>query len=212
MKTRPDTGTRGNGKLEDFLSRRRARLADQLIPEWCRQGRILDIGHGMTPRFLAQTLFRERHGIDRISEEARARWAEENLHLVHQDLEALPSLPYPDEHFTTVTMLAVFEHVPLSSLVPLLKEVHRVLEEGGVYVMTTPAAWTGPLLNAMARANLVSHEEIGEHQGAYSLGEIRSIVVQGGFDPALISTGHFELGANSWAVAQKAGAPGPTRG
>src|SRR5262249_50924979 len=78
---RPMTGaetasaaTRGTGKLEGFLAGRRARMADELIPERCREGRVLDIGHGSTPSFLIQTRFRERHGIDRLSEEARRRW------------------------------------------------------------------------------------------------------------------------------------------
>ncbi len=129
------------------------------------------------------------------------------MRLLHRDLEADPTLPYPDGYFSTVTMLAVFEHVPMDSLMSLLREVRRVLEPGGVFVMTTPAGWTGWLLAAMARLNLVSHDEIDEHQGSYSLPEIRVILATAGFDPALVHLGHFEVGMNNWGVAQRGAAP-----
>lgn len=195
--------TRGSGRLEGFLSRHRARMADKLIPDRCRDGRVLDIGHGTTPLFLSQTRFHEKHGIDRLSEEIRRRWEPEGLHLMHRDLEAEPTLPYPDGHFSTVTMLAVFEHVPVPALVPLLVEIRRVLEPGGIYVMTTPAGWTAWLITALSRLNLISRDEIEEHQDAYSLAAIRSLLTQGGFDPGRIHLGHFEMGANNWAVAQR---------
>jgi SAM-dependent methyltransferase len=195
--------TRGHGLIEGFLARRRARMANKLIPASHREGHVLDIGHGAFPLFLSQTKARGRHGIDRISEDVSVEWAKRGIHLVCQDLEEDCHLPYPDGYFTAVTMLAVFEHIAPHRLVELLKEVHRVLRPGGVYVMTTPAGWTGWLLGLMAGVRLVSHDEIDEHKGSYSQRQIRTILETAGFQAGRIRGGHFEAFANNWALARR---------
>ena len=197
-----DRVTRGHGLIEGFLAQQRARMADKLIPPAHRDGHILDIGHGAFPLFLSQTQARGRHGVDRISEEAAIEWAKRGIHLVYQDLEQNWHLPYPDAYFSAVTMLAVFEHIASHRLVELLTEVHRVLQPGGIYVMTTPAGWTGWLLALMARLRLVSHDEIDEHKGSYSQREIRATMEAAGFQPGRIRTGYFEVFANNWAAAR----------
>jgi SAM-dependent methyltransferase len=176
-------------------------MANKLIPASHREGQVLDIGHGAFPLFLSQTKARGRHGIDRISEDVAAEWAKRGIHLVYQDLEQDCHLPYPDAYFSAVTMLAVFEHIAPHRLVELLKEVHRVLQPDGVYIMTTPAGWTGWLLGLMAGLGLVSHDEIDEHKGSYSQREIRTTLESAGFPTARIRTGYFEAFANNWALA-----------
>jgi hypothetical protein len=100
-------------------------------------------------------------------------------------------------------MLAVYEHISPVRLHGLLAEAYRLLAPGGVYVMTTPAGWTGWLLDLLARTGMVSHDEIGEHQGSYSHKQIRERLLSAGFDPVGISMGYFECFANNWAVATK---------
>ena len=46
--------TRGKGLLEPMLADLRAQRANKLIPSTSRTGRILDIGCGTYPYFLAQ--------------------------------------------------------------------------------------------------------------------------------------------------------------
>ena len=58
--------TRGHGLLERFLARKRACMANQLIPSHLRNGRILDIGCGSFPYFLLNTVFTEKCGLDKI--------------------------------------------------------------------------------------------------------------------------------------------------
>ena len=58
--------TRGKGLLEPMLADLRAQRANKLIPTNLRNGRILDIGCGSFPYFLAHTAFAEKFAIDQI--------------------------------------------------------------------------------------------------------------------------------------------------
>jgi len=189
--------TRGKGLLEPYLARRRARQANQLIPEQLRGGRILDIGCGSFPFFLAHTSFREKVAIDQLPPAtARPDIAWHTL-----DLNSAPRLPLPDGHFTAVTLLAVVEHLDPTSLVQLLQEVRRVLAPGGRVVITTPAPWSDGLLHWMARRGLVSAEEIEEHVYAYTQALLGWYFGKADFPMQKIRSGYFELGLNMWATA-----------
>jgi SAM-dependent methyltransferase len=189
--------TRGKGLLEPYLAKRRARQANRLLPDQLRNGRILDIGCGSYPYFLAHTSFREKVAIDQLppaSERADIGW-----HTL--DLNTAPRLPLPDGHFSAVTLLAVVEHLDPTSLVQLLAEVRRVLAPGGRVVITTPAPWSDGLLHWMARRGLVSAEEIEEHVYAYTQALLGWYFGKADFPMAKIRSGYFELGLNMWATA-----------
>ena len=47
------------------------------------------------------------------------------------------TIPYPDSHFASVMSNSVLEHIP--NLDATLREVHRVLQPGGLFVFTTPS-------------------------------------------------------------------------
>ena len=47
------------------------------------------------------------------------------------------SLPFRDKCFSAVLLTEVIEHLNFSSL-PLLKDIHRVLKDGGFLILTTP--------------------------------------------------------------------------
>jgi SAM-dependent methyltransferase len=111
-------------------------------------------------------------------------------------------LPYGTASFHAVTMLAVFEHIDPARLVPLLTDIRRVLVDDGVLVITTPAAWTPRILRALALLRMVSAEEIDEHEGAYSLADIRATLEKAGFRSERIRTGRFEFGMNQWVTAR----------
>lgn len=197
--------TRGHGVVEPLLARLRCRMAKRLIGSREPGGRLLDLGCGSHPLFLtsAAPLFEECHGLDRVSDWIRSELVDQGLRVRNHDLDEDPHIPYEDGHFSVVTMLAVFEHLRKDRLPEVLREVHRVLEPGGRYVMTTPAAWSGPLLLAMGRLGLVSREEIDEHQDCYSHGRARALIEAAGFAPYRIRLGYFEFFMNNWAVAQK---------
>lgn len=192
--------TRGFGLLEGLLTRWRAQKANALIPAESRTGRILDIGCGAYPYFLVHTEFSEKFGIDQIINPNKSVTG---ISLVDLDLEVEPSTPYNDEYFDVVTMLAVFEHIKLNELINILREIRRILKPEGRLILTTPAAWSGPVLDIMAQLRLVSSDEIEEHEKTYSVKEIKDILVRGGFLPANIKTGYFEGFFGIWASVVK---------
>ena len=92
--------TRGRGLLEPFLARQRAHMANRLIPAALRRGRILDIGCGTFPYFLAHTAFADKFAIDQLPmpEEVSSRLRIDSHSL---NLNQAPSLPFPDTFTNT---------------------------------------------------------------------------------------------------------------
>ena len=194
--------TRGYGLLEGFLARKRAEMANKLIPSHLRKGRILDIGCGTYPFFLFNTSFSEKYGLDKAVQESDFNtFQKDRIHLKHYNVEQEGIIPFDNGYFDVVTMLAVFEHIEPRRLIDILKETHRVLKPGGMFIMTTPASWTDGLLRLMAKLMLVSPVEIEEHKDTYTAQKIASILETGGFPKELIRYGYFECFMNIWVIS-----------
>ena len=194
--------TRGHGVLEGFLARQRCKMANRLIPTELRDGRLLDIGCGSYPFFLQNTVFAEKFGLDKMAgTEQIEEFQSHGISLLKHDVESQTRLPFDDDSLQIVTMLAVFEHIKREDLVCLLREVRRILAPEGLFVMTTPAAWSDGLLKVMARVSLVSSEEIDEHQDAYNHAKISAILQEAGFAPSALKCGYFEGFLNLWVTA-----------
>ncbi len=194
--------TRGKGLLEPALARMRTQRANGLIPARLRSGRILDIGCGSFPYFLSHTAFKEKFGVDQLPM-PQATADENRIEFFTLDLNHEPKLPFNDDYFDAVTLLAVVEHLNPDSMALLFQECCRVLRREGMVILTTPAAWSDGLLKFMARVNLVSAEEIHEHAFAYTLPLLGWHFGQAGFEMRKVKFGYFELGLNMWATAQK---------
>jgi SAM-dependent methyltransferase len=194
--------TRGRGLLEPMLADLRAQRANKLIPFHLRNGRILDIGCGSFPYFLAHTSFQEKFAIDQIPLPPHTAF-ELKIESYTLDLEVKPRLPFEDNFFEAVTLLAVVEHLDPSLMAILFKEIYRVLKPQGMVILTTPAAWSEGLLKFMARVSLVSAEEIHEHAYAYTLPLLGWYFGQAGFEMTKTHFGYFEFMFNMWATAQK---------
>ncbi len=179
-------------------------MANQLIPADLRAGRILDVGCGSYPVFLTLTRFAEKWGVDRVlSASTTAGLRLQGIELLAFDADQDDRLPFEDEKFSAVTMLAVYEHLAEDRLKLLLGDVQRVLKPRGIFVMTTPAHWTDPLLSLMASTGLISSEELNEHKRSHRHQDIRPLLEQAGFQPDQIRMGFFEARMNLWAVAAK---------
>jgi ubiquinone/menaquinone biosynthesis C-methylase UbiE len=192
--------TRGSGLFEGLLAKKRANLANNLIGKDQRKGRILDAGCGSFPYFLSTTNFKEKYGLDPVLNLAAVKGA--NIRLTKASI-GKKRLPFEDNFFNVVTMLAVFEHIEHNNLVAVIKELRRVLKKDGMLIITTPAPWADKLLHQMAKVSLISSEEIHEHKHNHSKEKIGDIIEDGGFSKSKIRSGFFELGMNMWFVARK---------
>jgi SAM-dependent methyltransferase len=148
---------------------------------------------------LQQTRFAEKIGCDpalRTDIDATA------VRLVRCSIDR-GALPFPSNHFTAVTMLAVIEHLRPESLSSVLTESYRVLEPGGRLVLTSPAPWTRGVLLAFAALRLVSRAEICDHKAYYGRRQLAELLARAGFASASVTCGSFQLAANNWASATK---------
>ncbi len=152
--------TRGYGLLEEFLSKKRAKMVNTLIPYTRRSGRILDIGCGNYPLFIMTTLFSEKYGLDKVVQHNDYKYfAKDKITINNYDIETEDIIPFKEGFFDVVTMLAVIEHIEPNRMAKLLKEIYRILIPGGMYILTTPAAWTDNLLRLMAKLRIVSSNQ-----------------------------------------------------
>lgn len=192
--------TRGSGLLEVFLAKKRAKLADNLITNDCRNGRILDIGCGSYPYFLITTKFNEKYGIDPSINLALVK--NTGITLKKDKIDG-SKLPFSDNYFDAVTMLAVFEHIDHDKLKAVLREIRRVLKKDGVFIITTPAPWADKLLHFLATFSIISKEEIHEHKHNLSHKKIKDYLMETGFLKSKIKSGFFEGYMNMWFRAEK---------
>lgn len=196
--------TRGNGLLEGFLSKQRCLMSNKLIPESSRNGKMLDIGCGSYPFNLINTKFYEKYGLDKfIDETYKENLDTDKINFFNFDLEKDNKLPFEDNFFDVVTMLAVFEHIEKEKLTSLISEVKRVLKNDGIYILTVPAYWTDKLLRTLAKLGLVSKEEVEEHKDSYTHKKIFYYLNSAGFTKKDIEAGYFELFMNLWVTAKK---------
>lgn len=174
-------------------------MADRLIPAAHRTGRILDIGCGTYPYFLSHTAFKSKFAIERegsTMEMPGIQW-------LTLDLNSAPEIPFPDDYFDVITLLAVIEHIDPDRVVLLFSECHRALKSGGRLIITTPSPWSSQLLKFMGRLRLVSEEEIREHVYSYSHPLIAWYFIKAGFETRNIKLGYFEFFLNTFACAVK---------
>ncbi|MEK6855013.1 MAG: class I SAM-dependent methyltransferase [Nanoarchaeota archaeon] len=188
--------TRGEGLLEEFLSRKRAKMADFFIRESDRKGKILDIGCGKYPYFLSYVRFKRKYGID-YQEPIKSR----EFKLKKADLANLRRLPYNSNNFDVVAMLAVIEHLNPEIIQGILKDIRRILKSEGRLIITTPSPIGNFVLKIMAIFKLVSHEEINEHKKIYSLKELERAAAASGLK--VVKKGNFEFFMNNYLCAEK---------
>ncbi len=190
--------------LEKFLSAQRCKMANRLIEPQHRQGRVLDVGCGSYPFFLLNTRFIEKYGLDRLVKNGSGDSpATQGMQFYRADLEKQEILPFADGFIDVVTMLAVLEHIEPENLTARLKEIHRILKPGGMFIVTTPAPWADVILKIFAVLKWINVTLYNEHKDVYGPAKIFSVLEKAGFDRRRMQTGYFELFMNIWATAKK---------
>jgi len=200
MTDTPKSYTRGKGLLEELLTKKRSDKANSLISKAHRAGRILDIGCGSYPYFLSKTKFNEKYGID---PSLRSKIVGKEKIVLEKFSVGTKKLPYKDDYFDVVTMLAVFEHIDEKYLNFVLKEIRRILKTNGILIITTPSPWADKVLHVMANFYLISKEEIHEHKHNLTHHKISDFLVEAGFPVNKIKKGFFEFYMNMWFKAEK---------
>lgn len=194
--------TRGNGLLESFLSKKRMKLAKNIINENdIKKERILDIGCGTYPLFLTNIDFKERYGLDKIGIDEYDSYY--NLKLINYDICLNNRLPFPNEFFDVITLLAVIEHIDLKQTHKILNNCFSLLKEDGILIITTPAKWSDNILKIMSKIRLISPEELDEHKENYNLKKLNNVLCKANFMEKNIKDGYFECFLNLWICAKK---------
>lgn len=196
--------TRGSGLLERMLAKKRIRAADELIKADLRDGNILDIGCGAYPYFLTAVKFSKKYGLDK-EWNGKQIGVNEDFNIQKYSIADEHKLPFGDNFFSVVTLLAVCEHLERKAMLHLCKEVFRVLKTGGQFIITTPSPAAESILFLFEKIRLVSHEELSEHQRLYSSRELIGLLIESGFLRAYIDSGIFGLGLNIRVAAEKGG-------
>jgi len=193
--------TRGFGLLENFLAKKRTNIANKLVHKNHKKNRVLDIGCGTFPYFLLSSNANERYGIDPSVNLALIKKTEKIF--LKKMKVGKQMLPFKDNFFDVITMLAVFEHIDHDKLSHVLREVRRTLRKGGIFIITTPAPWSDKPLHYLANFGLISKEEIHEHKHNLTHKRIKEYLKDAGFLEDKIENGFFEVYLNMWFRAKK---------
>jgi 2-polyprenyl-3-methyl-5-hydroxy-6-metoxy-1,4-benzoquinol methylase len=111
-------------------------------------------------------------------------------------------IPLENESVDCVIMAAVLEH--LNNPENIIKESHRILKKGGMFLLTTPSVYSKPILEFLAlKLKVINKEDILEHKKYYKPSEIIELFVECGFDKKNIKYKYFELFFNILIITTK---------
>lgn len=158
---------------------------------------LLDVGCGFNYKFLSTAAPYIKHGtgIDFKVPEVTS----DKIITVQARLD--DTLPFENNSFDIVTMLAVLEHLDRPG--EICAEIVRVLKDGGKLVLTVPGKRAKPVLEFLSyRLGIVNRAEIEDHKKYYDLMELESLAAA--FDNLeIVLHMYFQFGMNNFCVMQK---------
>jgi 2-polyprenyl-3-methyl-5-hydroxy-6-metoxy-1,4-benzoquinol methylase len=115
-------------------------------------------------------------------------------------------LPFENESFDIVTMLAVLEH--LDKPLAIMREIARLLRPDGRLLLTVPSRYAKPVLEFLAyRLGIVSPAEIRDHKTYFNRADLAQLVEQ---CEGLVIERHryFQCGMNNYLVCRRVSSAG----
>jgi len=159
---------------------------------------VLDFGCGVQHYLLnwGKDKFRLGYGLDYDVKDCQKG----NIHLLNYKFQG--RLPFNENFFDKVFLLAVLEHIEEKDAQPLFFELSRVLKKNGRIIITLPTLRGKAVLEFLAlKLRILSFEEISDHQHYYVESEISDLAAACGLK--VIEAKLFQLGLNSLYVLEK---------
>lgn len=181
--------------LEPLLRKWRIR---KILPsiQTIKEPTILDVGCGVEAKLLhdLEPYIKQGVGVDFKCLE------QETDTIKTMQVSLGQRLPFEDNSFDIITMLAVVEH--LEHHESIIREAFRVLKPGGVLIGTTPSRLAKPVLEFLSfKLGIVSKEEILDHKRYYNKQDITDLMRQAGFENC--EHHYFQAGMNNFFCCQK---------
>jgi len=106
-------------------------------------------------------------------------------------------LPFEDNSFDVVSLMAVLEH--LEHPLDILREIRRVLKKEGILVGTVPSKAAKPVLEFLSyKLGIVNEAEIRDHKQYFNKKDLVKIFAEAGFEKT--EHKYFQLGMNNFFV------------
>lgn len=159
---------------------------------------VLDFGCGVQHYLLkwGKDKFGAGYGLDYDVKDCR----QGNIHLVNYKFQG--RLPFKENFFNKVFLLAVLEHIEEIDAQVLFLEFSRVLKKNGRIIITIPTLRGKAALELLAlKLKILSFEEISDHKHYYSEKEICDLATVSGLK--VIYSKLFQFGLNSLYVIEK---------
>jgi ubiquinone/menaquinone biosynthesis C-methylase UbiE len=180
-------------KIDFFIQRQRNRLVEKYIPLGTY---LLDIGCGLYPRNLVSLEKRTIKAVG-IDLDTPHDSPSEKISLIRYKIEK--QLPFPDNEFDCITMLAVLEHLDYPDEV--IDECRRVLRPGGKLIITIPTIYSKPLLLTLSAMTIISREEIVTHKNYFGKKQLEGILSSSGLTKVI--SRYYNIRFNLLVVYEK---------
>lgn len=146
-------------------------------------------------------VFEAKHELGLEASSKNGGGANTNLKPSHTSPQSDITLPFENESFEIVTMLAVIEH--LYNPIAMLQEIERILVPYGILLLTAPSHAAKPVLEFLSyRLHLIDEREIRDHKRYYNKSDFMQSLAQ---VPHLTLLEHryFQCGMNNFVKVQK---------
>ena len=158
---------------------------------------LLDIGCGPNYKFLSsvESYMEKGVGIDlKVPEITEGK-------ITTKQAVLTDSLPFEDNQFDIITMLAVLEH--LEKPYKICSEAARVLRPGGKLILTVPSRKAEKVLKFLAfQLGVVSKDEIKDHKNYFNKSEILELIEKIP-ELELVKHKYFQMKYNNFCIIKK---------